>query len=127
MRCLDLELLAKPCAISACRFSSDSNLAEFSLSRVFDFFNSIRPITAIKTRVILPVSVRSGLSYHRYGHPWPAVKVSIFPQLQHPIACTIASYLASIMGRGKIGADRLIWGKNSMSVCDDIRPLQIEQ
>ena len=36
------------------------------------------------------------------GHPWPAVKVSIFPQLQHPTS----SYLASRMGGGKIGADR---------------------
>ena len=57
------------------------------------------------------------------GHPWPTVKVSIFPQLQHPMACTIASYLASTMGRGKIGADRLVLERQS-TVCDDTRPLQ---
>ncbi len=57
------------------------------------------------------------------GHPWPAVKVSIFPQLQHPIA----SYLASRMGRGKIGADRVSLRRQSTSVCVDTRPLQIEQ
>jgi len=58
------------------------------------------------------------------GRPWPTVKVSIFPQLQHPIACTIASYLASTMARGKIGADGLNDKGNSTSICDDPRPLQ---
>jgi len=50
-----------------------------------------------------PASVGVLLLIVEIGHPWPAVKVSIFPQLHHPIA----SYLASRMERGKIGADRI--------------------
>jgi hypothetical protein len=53
----------------------------------------------------------------------PGVKVSIFPQLQHPIA----SYLASRMGRGKVERTGSFSGGEITSVYVDTRPLQIQQ